>query len=184
MEKISFENFGLDVKSDIQIVNFNNLDIEVKQYLSAQDKVEIIQNVLAQGVDPERAYYFDPCRKAIVMTLEIIDKYTNIEFSETDREDLVKLYDAIISNGLWEAIVDAIPNEEFQTIISWQELIENSIVEHENSIVGMMESVTQDYKDTQFDATEIQNALKDPENMALLKELLPLINGDAVKVNQ
>lgn len=180
MEKISFADFNLDTKLEVSIINFNDIDIQVKQYLPMQEKVEIIQNVLALGVDPERPYYFDPCRTAVLRTIEVIDKYTNIEFSEEDRSDLAKLYDSVVSNGLWEAVQETIPRDELTIISLWESLIQKAIMEHENSIMGMMENVTQDYKDTQFDATQIQQALKDPENMALLKELLPLISNEAV----
>jgi hypothetical protein len=38
--------------------------------------------------------------------------------------------------------------------------------------MGILERVKEDYSDMSFDATEIQSQLSNPENMALLRDVL------------
>ena len=41
-----------------------------------------------------------------------------------------------------------------------------------NSIFGILESINKDYQNLNLEATEIQKALSDPENMGLLRDIL------------
>ena len=41
-----------------------------------------------------------------------------------------------------------------------------------NSVFGILESINKDYQNLNLDATEIQKALSDPENMGLLRDIL------------
>ena len=40
------------------------------------------------------------------------------------------------------------------------------------SILGILENVSQDYSNLNFDASKIQDALSDPNNLELLKDIL------------
>ena len=51
--------------------------------------------------------------KKEMMGIEIIDNYTNISFTEKQKEDVPKLYDAIYSSGLKDAVMKAIPEAEW-----------------------------------------------------------------------
>ena len=53
--------------------------------------------------------------------------------------------------------------------------IEESIeayYKYRNSVMGILENISADYSNLNLDATEIQNKLADPNNMALLKDVL------------
>ena len=47
-----------------------------------------------------------------------------------------------------------------------------AIYTYRNSVLGILESISQDYSALNLDATEIQQKLADPDNMALLKQVL------------
>jgi hypothetical protein len=51
------------------------------------------------------------------MALEIIDAYTNINFTDKQREDPTKIYDLFNSNGILTAIIDSIPTEEYNSLM-------------------------------------------------------------------
>lgn len=48
----------------------------------------------------------------------------------------------------------------------------NNIVAYRNSAMGIMERITTDYSNLNFDASTIQKELADPNNMTLLKDIL------------
>jgi hypothetical protein len=98
--------------------------------------------------------------------------YTNINFTEKQKEDPAKLYDLLTSSGLVAEIIDLIPEEESSEIINGVTNSIKSIYDYHNSVMGILEAVTTDYSNLNLDASEIQKKLGDPENMALLKQVL------------
>jgi hypothetical protein len=65
-----------------------------------------------------------------------------------------------------------IPSSE----LDWIEEILYSTIEHiysyQNSIMGILDTVSEDYKNLEFDASKIQEHLADPENLTLLKSIM------------
>jgi hypothetical protein len=87
-------------------------------------------------------------------------------------EDPAKLYDLFIGNGIDIDILRAIPKSELESIFDITEKTVESIVQYKNSAVGILETISQDYSNLKFDATELQKKIGDPENLAFLKEVL------------
>ena len=46
MAKVSFTKLGLKLNSEVKTIQFNGQDIEIKQYLPVNDKLELISNVI------------------------------------------------------------------------------------------------------------------------------------------
>lgn len=107
-----------------------------------------------------------------MMTIEIIMAYTNINFTDKQKEDVSKLYDLFVSNDIVTQIFDIIPDTELEFIIdtTWDTI--EHIYSYRNSIMGLLENINRNYEQLNFDATNIQNAIKDPENLSLLKDIL------------
>ena len=106
------------------------------------------------------------------MTLEILYAYTNINFTDKQKEDPAKLYDLVAGSGLATAVLAAIPEEEYNTIsIGVYRTIE-SVYAYRHSALGILESISTDYSNLNFDASEIQSKLADPENLELLKSIM------------
>ena len=62
--------------------------------------------------------------------------------------------------------------EEYNELLSYCNEAIESYYKYYNSVFGILESINKDYKDLNLDATEIQKALSDPENMGLLRDIL------------
>lgn len=48
----------------------------------------------------------------------------------------------------------------------------NSIYKYQNSVFGILDNVVTDYKDLNFDVTELQKNISNPENLTLLKDVV------------
>ena len=48
----------------------------------------------------------------------------------------------------------------------------DAVYAYRNSVMGILDTVSSDYSALNFDASEIQKKIGDPENMALLKQVL------------
>ena len=170
MAKVSFTKLGLKKNEEVGILHINEQDIEVKQYLPINEKLELISSVINSAADENN--FSNPVKENVFLTLEILYHYTNINFTDKQKEDPVKLYDLVVSSGLVNKVTDLIPEEELDEVINGVAQSVKAIYTYRNSALGILESISQDYSNLNLDATEIQQKLADPDNMALLKQVL------------
>ena len=170
MAKVSLTKLGLKVNQNVKNIEFNEQIIEVKQYLPINEKLELISSVINSAADENN--FSNPVKENVFLTLEILYHYTNINFTDKQKEDPVKLYDLVVSSGLVNKITDLIPEEELDEVINGVAQSVKAVYTYRNSVLGILESISQDYSALNLDATEIQQKLADPDNMALLKQVL------------
>lgn len=169
MAKIALTKLGLKPNTGIKTIEWNGQNIEVKQYLPIEAKLDLISDIANKSLD-ENPYY-NPARIKIFIRLEIILAYTNINTTDKQREDIFKLYD-MFAGELGDKILEAIPVSEYNFIMSTTWNIIEGIYRYKNSAMGIMESIASDYSNLDFDATEIQKKIGDPNNMELLRQVL------------
>jgi hypothetical protein len=88
------------------------------------------------------------------------------------KEDPFKLYDVVLSSGLYDKILEAMPTEEFDRIdVSAHATIRN-MYNYKNSAKGIVESITADYSNLNFDVMELQKSMSNPDNLTLLKDVM------------
>ena len=170
MAKVTFSKLGLSKNTDIKEIEWNDQKIEVKQYLPIEEKIDIIDKILNRSVDDHG--YYNPIRLHIYTNMEIIMAYTNITFTEKQKEDILKLYDLFNGTELIEQIFEAIPEDEISEIIDWSYEAIDNIYDYRNSAAGIMEAVSRDYSDLELDADKIKNDIANPENLTLVKDIL------------
>lgn len=170
MAKLSFNKLGLTKNQDIVNITFNDQVIEVKQYLPVNDKLHLISNVINQSADDNN--FANPIKVNVFTVLEIVDFYTNISFTEKQREDPTKLYDLIVSNDLARIIARAIPQVELDDLMRGIKDSVEAIYNYKNSVLGILESVSADYDHMNLDVNDLYNKMADPNNLSLLKDTL------------
>lgn len=170
MAKISLTKLGLKVNQDIKTIEFNEQTIEVKQYLPVNNKLELISNIINASHDDNN--FANPVKVSVFTTLEIMYFYTNINFTDKQKEDPTKLYDMLISSGLVAAVVNAIPKAEYNEVLCGVSDSIDAVYTYQNSIMGILDNISTDYSNLNLDASEIHKNLADPNNMALLKQIL------------
>ena len=153
MAKVSLTKLGLKVNQNVKNIEFNEQIIEVKQYLPINEKLELISSVINSAADENN--FSNPVKENVFLTLEILYHYTNINFTDKQKEDPVKLYDLVISSGLVNKITDLIPEEELDEVINGVAQSVKAIYAYRNSVLGILESISQDYSALNLDATEI-----------------------------
>lgn len=173
MAKIAFSKLGLtkDKLDEFQTVEFNDQTVEVKQYLPIAEKAELISRVLNNSVDDDAGYY-NNLKLDMWLALEIVYAYSNINFTEKQKSDPMKLYDLLSSNKLLNLIIGLVPESEFYYLTKVTHELAAAIYTYRNSALGILDSIGRDYSNLNFDATEIQKKLADPENLTLLKNIV------------
>ncbi len=170
MAKVSFTKLGLKANQEVKNIEFNGQSIEVKQYLPVNEKLELITNVINLAADDNN--FVNPVKINVLTTLEIMYAYTNINFTDKQQENIAKLYDLVISSGLAKEVINAIPENEYHEILSGVKTSVESIYEYRSSALGVLESISDEYKSTDFDVSQITEKLSNSEDIALLKEIV------------
>lgn len=172
MAKIAFTKLGLTkaAESATKTVEINGQSIEVKQYLPINDKLDLIANVLNQSADDNN--FANPIKLDVFTSLEIVFAYTNISFTEKQKEDLVKLYDLLESNGIFNVIIAEIPKAEYTSIVDGVVECANAVYTYRNSVMGILDTITQDYDTLNFDVNSLRDKLSSAENLTLLKDIM------------
>ena len=171
MAKIAFTKLGLKKKDEVKTVNINNNVIEVKQYLPINDKLALISRVINLSHDSSNNFA-NPVQVEVIGTIEIIMAYTNLSFTEKQKEDYAKLYDLLEENGITKDLISAIPEDEYAFLIDGINDSIEAVYKYQNSVLGILDSVAQDYSNLEFDASKIQQESADPQNLELLKGIM------------
>ena len=175
MAKVSFAKLGLKVDNNVKTIEWLSGDkeittIEVKQYLPIEEKLVVISNIINNSIDDND--FYNPVRLEIFTTLEILYAYTNLNITSKMKEDPFKLYDVVLSSGLYDKILEVMPTEEFDRIdVSAHATIRN-IYNYKNSAMGILSAITTDYAGLSLDADAIKSKIGNPEDLALLREVL------------
>lgn len=175
MAKVPFSKLQACVNgSDCTLGYYNKageeIRYEVKHYLPIKEKLELVSRIINQSIDDNG--FYNPMRVKLYMVLEVVYAYTNLSFTDKMKEDPFKLYDILVSTGIFTDIINVIRDKD------WKEIQENvwttidNIYKYNNSVMGILDSINKDYSDLNLDASEIQQKLSDPENMELLKGIL------------
>ena len=115
MAKIGFTKLSLKRKNEVKTITINNNQIEIKQYLPVNEKLDLIARVINGAHDQNN--FPNPIKIEVIGTLEMIMAYTNISFTEKQKEDIPKLYDLLEENGVIKDIISQIPEDEYNFII-------------------------------------------------------------------
>lgn len=167
---VSFNKLGLKPNTAISTIKFKEQDIEVKQYLPVNEKLDLISWVINQSADDLK--FYNVGKLDIFKHIAIAQHYTNITFTEKQLSDPAHLYDLLVSSGLMDEIKNAIPNGEIWWIDDVLDDTVDSIYKYQNSVMGILDTVTTDYKDLNFDVEQLQKNISNPENLTLLKDVV------------
>ena len=175
MAKIAFSKFGLKPNTETKTIEWSGQTIEVLQYLPIQKKLGLIGRVISLAHE-EDANYSNPVKIEVFTALEIVYEYTNISFTDKQKEDTPKLYDIIYSSGLLKAVMDAIPEDEIDIVSCGIGDSIEAIYKYQNSVLGIMDLLKGDMSDIEnIDLEGMRKALKEIADSPLMKEIVPLI---------
>lgn len=171
MAKVAFSKLKCKVNEDIKTVIFNDIEIEVKQYVPAKELLDASSAITSQVLNDDNNF-LNEFKYTVFFELYFIETFSNITFTDKQKEDVLKLYDLIHSSGLFTVIFDAVPDEvKYKFDNDLYTTIQN-IYTQKNSALGILESVSNDYSNLNLDVTELQQKMADPNNLTLLKDVM------------
>ena len=171
MAKVSLNKITPIKKVDDITIDINGEKVIVKQYLPVDEKALFSERVLNNAMDPN-INFASEMRMMVYFSLELINTYTNINLTEKMFEEATKTYDLLVLNHILDAVIDAIPKEEYVKLYNKVYEDRNHVETYLHSFVGVLRGAQNDYSAAQIDADKIMNEFKDPEAFNLIKDIL------------
>lgn len=171
MAKLAFSKLTLQKNSQVKEWSFNEQSIEVKQYLSIKERMDIAQLVIQQVIDFNNEF-LNEFAFHMYMDLAIVFNYTNLSFTDKQKEDLYKLYDLLVGSGFMKELkkqVDCNQTDDLEVYI-YETL--NGYYKYHNSVYGIMDAMNQNYSNLNLDVNELQDKISNPESLSLVKDIL------------
>ena len=170
MAKVSFTKLGLKKNTDTIGFNWNDQGIEVKEYLPVEEKIAIIERIVNYSLDENN--FANPARININTVLEIVFAYTNINFTDKQKEDRLALYDLLVSTGFWKMIKASLSDDEYTFIYNTVHAVIDEIYRYKNSALGVLQAISEDYSNLDLDAEKIREKIGNKENVEFLKNVM------------
>lgn len=140
--KVSYANMKLKVNTDVNTFDFHGQTIEVLKYLPARDKYDLLMITLQKAQNADGTY--NDFLLNLYFELNLVYMYTNISFTEKQREDEFKLYDSLQSNGFFKEFYGAIDEDEYNELYTQLNTIKNTNTINRNSVGGILNKVISD----------------------------------------
>ena len=175
MAKVPFTKLKCKINEDSIPLQIGEETIAVKQYLPIQEKLELIGRVVMFAHEQDQNYS-NPVKANVYTELEMVFAYTNISFTDKQKEDLPKLYDMLKSSGVIDEMIKALPESEVNAILSGVWCSIDSIYKYQNSVLGLLDTIKTDYSNLDLDIEKLKENITDPEVLTFVKDMLTNVN--------
>ena len=172
--KVSYANMKLKTKNSVKIFDFCGQKIEVLKYLPAQDKYDLLMVTLQKSLEGN---IYNDFKLDLFFELNLVYMYTNITFTEKQREDEFKLYDSLKSNGFFELFYNVLDETEYNELFGQLTLLREASEKSHMSIAGILGELTENLpKQAEAMADILQNFK--PEQFKDVIDFARYINGN------
>jgi hypothetical protein len=171
--KVSYSSLKIKVNKDVKTFQFEDSIIEVIQYLPIKDKRDLIDITIEKSLENS---IYNPIKLDMYFHLHMVYLMTNINFTEKQKEDEEKIYDALKSSGLLEQILTHIDENEYNELYTYlQEMISKQI-SYQQSFVGVASKIINDLPKNASAAMDIVNNF-DKEQFSEVIKFAQAANG-------
>lgn len=171
--KVSYANMKLKVNTDVKTFDFCDQKIEVLQYLPAQDKYDLLMITLQKSL--ENGFY-NEFKLNIYFELNLVYMYTNISFTEKQREDEFKLYDTLKSNGFFDLFFEQLNIDEYNELYAQLNAIKKASFKNRRSINSVINQLVDNLPANAEAAMKIVDNF-DPQQYKAVVDFAKYANG-------
>lgn len=173
MSKVSYANLKLKTDTSVKTFKFKDTEVEILNYLPLEDKISLIDIVL-QNCKQNGVY--SAIRVDAMFHLYLVFMYTNLSFTEKQREDEMKIYDTLKSNGFIEEMLKNMNEDEYKDLIEClNDQIETEL-KYTTTAASVINKLVDDLPRNAEAAMKIVDNF-DPDKFAAVKQFAEAANG-------
>lgn len=139
--KVSYANMKLKTNTTVNTFEFCGQKIEVLKYLPAVDKYDLLMVTLQKSLEGN---IYNEFKLNLYFELNLVYMYTNISFTEKQREDEFKLYDTLRSNGFFELFYEALDDKEYEELFDQIAELKATMEKSKGSVAGVIANIIED----------------------------------------
>lgn len=172
--KVSYTNMKLKVNTEVNTFEFAGQKIDVLKYLPAKDKYDLLMITLQEATEQGDAY--NDFLISMHFELNLVYMYTNISFTEKQREDEYKLYDTLKSNGFFNLFYQALNEDEYNELFASLNALRKDTIAYKLSMSSVLKNLVNNLpKNAEAAAKIVQNF--NPEQYKQVVEFAKAANG-------
>ena len=156
---ISYANMKLKPVTTTHKFEWNGNEIEVLDYLPIEDKYDLI-SITAQKAEEDGIY--NPLLLDMYFHLHMIYMYTNLSVTLKQKEDEMKLYDILFSNGFLTKFLETIDEDEYMEVQDYLKALVSKKLTYKNTAASVLQTIIHDL----------------PKNAAAAKDLVENFDKD------
>ena len=141
MAKVSLTSLKLKTKKDVSTFEFCGNTIEVLNYLPVEDKYDLI-SITAQKAEEDGIY--NPLLLDMYFHLHMIYMYTNLSITPKQKEDEMKLYDILFSNGFLTKFLETIDEDEYMEVQDYLKALVSKKLTYKNTAASVLQTIIHD----------------------------------------
>lgn len=171
--KVSYANLKLKPISTTSSFEFGGQEIEVLNYLPIEDKYDLVMITLQKA---EQDGVYNPLLLDLYFHLHLVYMYTNLSFTDKQKENEPKIYDTLTSNGFFDKFFEVLDEVEYDELMNYIEELQNMTLHYKNTAGAVLQSIIQDLpKNAQAAADIVKNF--DPKQYQAVIDFATAANG-------
>ena len=170
-----YSNLNLKVNTDYNTISIlPGQDINVLKYVSIEEKNDIVQLTLQES---EENGLFNLFKVKLFFALYTVYTYTDIEFTQEEKDDPTALYDELKSNGILDAIFNSFEKTEYDELVVTLERTMKDRLAYRNTIASVLNNFVQNLP---VNATAAKNIIDqfDPAAFQKVLDFATAANGN------
>ena len=171
--KVSYANMKLKINTDVNTFEFCGQTIEVLKYLPAQDKYDLLMITLQEALEDN---IYNEFKLNLYFELNLVYMYTNISFTERQKEDELKLYDNLKSNGFFDLFFKAMDEDEYNELFSQLNTMRKNNEINKRSIGAVINNLIDNLPENAKFAADIVDNFN-PDKMKAVVDFARYANG-------
>ena len=169
----NFDDMKINLNKSLKIIKINGKDVNVLQYLPAEEKNSILENVIQQA---DQGTILNTFLLDCIFDMYLIFSYTDIKFTDEQKNNILDTYDLLESNGLVDIIIAAIPENEYN-------ILRDNLQDMVDDYLGYRNSARALLKQFEFFAPDAAEKLKEATkdlDVEKLKDVLQLAGSTGI----
>lgn len=174
MAKVSFTNLKTKINTDTKTFTYGNTNIEVLQYLPIEEKYDLIMIALQKS---QEGGVYNPLKLEMFFNLNLIYSYTNLSFTEKQRENEGKLYDMLACSGILDNVISNIEKSEYDELVELMGKCVTAYTQKERSVAAKLSDFMEELPEKMKEAAKIAESF-DPKKFENVISFATAANGN------
>ena len=177
MAKVSYTNLKLKTNTAVKTFEIEGQQVEVLQYLPIDEKYDLIMITLGKSKDGDM---YNELKLDMYFHLFLVYLYTNLSFTEKQKENDTKLFDVLSSNGIIQKVIENIPESEYNYLLDLLYTQKENDIYFNTSVIGVVSKVINDLPSNAQQVVDIVNNFHPEQFSAIIDFAKAANNGQLI----